>query len=142
MTTEITEDFSAFFLANTSAVEIDLPNGAPMMYPNAATGKRVVAHVYGPSTEQFVKAQDALNRFVSDGIRFRKNGSVKSAADTTAAHEADAKFLVAITDRIDNFPFPGGLIQLFRQRELKYIGDQIRAHVSDLGNFFPGSAKD
>ena len=50
--------------------------------------------------------------------------------------DADAKFLAAITDSVENFPFPGGAGAIYRELRLKYVADQVRAHLSDLGNFF------
>ena len=57
------------------------------------------------------------------------------------AKDADAKFLSAVTERIDNFPFPGGPAAVYREPRLKYLADQVRAHLGDLGNFFKGSAQ-
>jgi len=133
-------DFSAFMLADTSAVEIDLPNGEPMMNPPGSKN-RVVVHVYGPSTSEFVNAQDALQRFTTSALKVDKRGGVKSTSDVEANRKADAKFLNSVTSRIDNFEFPDGPMGVYSTPGLKYIADQVRAHLNDLGNFFPGSPK-
>ena len=52
------ETFAAFFLSETSRVEIDLPNGEPMLYD----GKQVAVNVYGPATDVFAKAKDAMDK--------------------------------------------------------------------------------
>lgn len=131
-----TQDFSAFMLADTSAVEIDLPNGEPMYFP-AGSKNRVVVHVHGPATDRFIAAQDALQRFSTSNIKVDKRGTVKNTADSEENRKADAKFLAAITERFDNFPFPGGPLAIYGEARFKYIADQVRAHLADLGNFFP-----
>lgn len=126
------EDFSAFFLQDTSALPIKLPNGQPMLYQ----GKPVVVVVYGPSTDRYSAARDALDREAAKALMNSINGG-----KTEADKEADARFLSAVTERIDNFPFPGGPAAVYREPRLKYISDQVRAHLGDLGNFFKGSAQ-
>lgn len=129
-------DFSEYFLTDTASVEIDLPNGDPMNH----LGERVTVHVFGPSTDQFIKAKDVIDREASKRVMIAMGakGSKKEAEDK----EADAKFLTSVTERIDNFPFPGGAAAVYRESKLKYIADQVRAHLNDLGNFFPNSGKD
>lgn len=125
------EDFSAYFLQDTSTVTIKLPNGQPMLYQ----GQPVSVVVYGPSTDRYSAARDALDREAAKALMANINGS-KADADK----DADARFLSAVTERIDNFPYPGGPSAVYREPKLKYLADQVRAHLGDLGNFFKGSA--
>lgn len=127
------EDFSAYFLQDTSTVLIKLPNGQPM----AHQGQPVAVVVYGPSTERFSAAKDALDREATKTL-MQSMGASASSKDG-AAKDADARFLSAVTERIDNFPFPGGPAAVYREPRLKYLADQVRAHLGDLGNFFKGS---
>lgn len=122
-------DFSAFFLSETSVVDIDLPNGQPMIYQ----GQPVRVHVYGPATTQYAKANDALQKEAAKRVMAAMGTKGKKEAEDK---DADAKFLVAITDRIDNFPYPGGCDAIYREPKLKYIADQVRSFVSDTGNFY------
>jgi len=124
-------DFSAYLLKPMSQVEIDLPNGEPMLGPN---GQRVVAHVHGPGSEEFARASANQARGARENL-FNKKGKF----DEKISLEADAKFLETITASIENFPYPGGAAAIFRERALGYIGDQIRAFVGDSGNFFKPS---
>lgn len=126
------EDFSAFFLQDTSTVFIKLPTGEPMLYQ----GQPVAVVVYGPSTERHTAAKDALDREAARGIM-----AALAPGKEGPAKDADAKFLSAVTERIDNFPFPGGPAAVYREQRLKYLADQVRAHLGDLGNFFKGSAQ-
>lgn len=126
-------DFSAFFLSDTSTVDIDLPNGEPMLYQ----GQRVKVHVHGPSTTAFTEAKTALDREAAKNMAAAFG--VKQKSKDQADKDADVKFLTAITSSIENFPFPGGTAAVYREPRLKYIADQVRAHLSDLGNFFAGS---
>lgn len=124
------ETFAAFFLSETSRVEIDLPNGEPMLYE----GKQVAVNVYGPATDVFAKAKDAMDKEASKRV-FRSMGAKLKKGDDEDK-DADVKFLVAVTDSVENFPFPGGAGAIYRELRLKYVADQVRGHLSDLGNFF------
>ena len=129
-TKDNTASFDAFFLAETSRVEIDLPTGEPMLYD----GKQVAINVHGPATDVFAKAKDAMDKEASKRV-FRAMGAKMKKVDDEDK-DADAKFLTAITDSIENFPFPGGAAAVYREQRLKYVTDQVRAHLNDLGNFF------
>jgi len=126
-------DFSAYFLNDTSAVAINLPSGLPML----CQGQPVVVHVFGPSTTQHTAARDALDREASLRLVASFGGKPQREQDK----DADAQFLTAVTQRIDNFPFPGGVAAVYREPRLKYLADQVRAHLGDLGNFFGPSGK-
>lgn len=126
------EDFSAFFLQDTSTVSIKLPNGQPMLYQ----GKPVSVVLHGPATERYTSAKDALDREATRAL-MASLGSGKEGPDKMA----DASFLSAVTERMDNFPFPGGPAAVYREPRLKYVADQVRTHLADLGNFFGGSAQ-
>lgn len=123
------EDFSDFFLAETSVVELDLPNGEPMLYQ----GNPVRAHVYGPATARFTKANEAMQKEAAKRLMAAIGNKGKKE---TEDKDADAKFLIAITERIENFPYPGGIDAIYREPKLKYMADQVRTYVGDAGNFF------
>lgn len=128
-------EFAAYFLAETSVLDIELPNGEPMLYG----GEQVRAHLYGPATSRFAKARAVADREAARRVMNTmgvKSGRGKRGDEEDA--DADAKFLIAVTDRFENFPFPGGPEAVYREPRLKYIADQVRAHLADLGNFFPG----
>ncbi len=126
--------FAQYFLTEASEVEIDLPDGEPMMYE----GKRVKVHVYGPSTDKFIRAQERLQREATKNVMAAvAKGKKKEEGDK----DADAKFLSEITERFENFPFPGGAEAIYRNPGLKYINKQVQDFVGDMGNFFKNGAK-
>lgn len=129
-TTTDTNAFASFFLSETSRIEIDLPNGEPMLYD----GKQVAVNIHGPATDVFVKAKDAMDKEAQKRV-FRSMGAKLKKGDDEDK-DADAKFLAAITDSVENFPFPGGAGAIYRELRLKYVADQVRGHLNDLGNFF------
>ena len=136
MTTKTNPDaFAAFFLSETSRIEIDLPNGESMLYD----GKQVAVNIHGPATDVFAKAKDAMDKEASKRV-FRTMGAKMKKGDEEDK-DADAKFLTAITDSIENFPFPGGPGAVYREQRLKYVADQVRGHLNDLGNFFTAPSK-
>lgn len=130
------QEFSAFFLAETSVLDLELPDGEPMLFGD----QQVKVHLFGPSTAKYAKAKAALDKeaakrvFAAMGAKGRK----KEESD----QDADAAFLVAVTDHFENFPYPGGPDAIYREPRLKYLADQVRAHLNDLGNFFTSGAKD
>ncbi|MFI8616484.1 hypothetical protein ACIGHN_13365 [Acidovorax sp. NPDC077693] len=139
-TTQPTPDtaaFSAFMLDTTSRLELELPNGAPMLYE----GKPVAVQIYGPATDEYAKARAAMEKESAARV-FRAMGANKNKKKNGEDDaEADAKFLTAITAGFENFPYPGGAEAIYREPRLNYIGNQVRTHVNDLGNFFKESAK-
>jgi len=128
-------DFSNFFLSESSALDIDLPNGEPMLYE----GKPVRVHVFGAASAQHAKATEAMNREATKRVMAAMGAKNKKKDEEDK--DADAKFLVAITDSFENFPYPGGAAAIYREPRLKYIADQVRAYVGDSGNFFGSGAK-
>ncbi len=130
-------DFSAFMLDTTSRLELELPNGAPMLFD----GKPVAVLLYGPATDEYAKARAAMEKESAARV-FRAMGANKNKKKNGEDDaEADAKFLTAITAEFENFPYPGGAAAIYREPRLNYIGNQVRSHVNDLGNFFKESAK-
>lgn len=130
---DLLNDFSAFLLHDTSVVDIDLPTGSPMLYQ----GNPVRVHVYGPSTPQFIRANKVLTEEATKRVVAAMGNKKQKEADE---READAKFLVAITANIENFPYPGGVEAIYREPRLMYIGDQVRKFVGDTANFFGAAA--
>lgn len=126
--TDSLADFSAFLLSPTGRVEISLPNGEPMMYD----GKRVAVNVYAPASAEYARAQAAMQRAARDKLL----GGKKSANEADENAEIDARFLVNITQSVENFPFPGGADAMYRERGLMYIGEQVRSYLGEQGNFF------
>jgi hypothetical protein len=137
--TDVQDAFAEFFLDETSALDLLLPNNEPMLYQ----GNPVSVRLFGPATTEFSKAKAATEKDASKRVLAAigaKNGSRKLADDPEAETEVDIKFLVAVTDAFINFPYPGGPEAIYREPRLLYIANQVRAHLNSLGNFFkPGS---
>ena len=127
-------DLSAFFLVETGAVEIDLPNGDPMVIGD----QRVTVHVYGPATTRYQKAQDELDKQAAmrAAALFKFQGA-KNKKDEIDK-EANARFLAAITERIDGIN--GDPFEIYADARVKYLADQVRTYIGDQANFFKGSA--
>lgn len=127
-TTDPVIDFSQYLLSPTGRVEINLPNGEPMM----TNGQRVAVNVYSPASEEYHRAQTTMQRAARDKLL----GGKKSANEAEESAEIDARFLVSVTRGFENFPYPGGAPAIYRERGLMYIGDQVRAYLGEQGNFF------
>lgn len=127
----ISDDFSDFYLSDTIAIQIEDPkNGEPLLFK----GKPVLAHVFGPSTEVYERAQDRQTREATKRVLAAASTPNKKVEE--ADPDSDIKFLIAITDRFENFPFPGGVEAIYRARRLRYINRQVLSKVGDMGNFF------
>lgn len=136
MTTKTSPDaFAAFFLNETSRVEIELPNGEPMLFE----GQPVAVNLHGPATDVYAKAKDAMDKEAAKRV-FRSMGA-KMKKGEEEDKDADVKFLTAVTDSMENFPFPGGPGAVYREPRLKYVADQVRSHLGDLGNFYSAPKK-
>lgn len=122
--------FESFFLADVCRLDIELPTGEPMLH----AGKQVVAVLFGPATPEYVKAKEAMEKEASRRV-FAAMGVKKKKGDDEDK-EADQKFLTAVTAEFENFPYPGGPSAVYRERRLLYIGNQVRSHLNDLGNFY------
>lgn len=127
-TTTAAADFSAFLLSPTGRVEISLPNGDPMLFD----GKRVAVNVYSPASAEYARAKATMERAARDKIL----GGKKSANEAEDNAEIDARFITAVTQSVENFPFPGGVEAMYRERGLMYIEAQVRSYLNDQGNFF------
>lgn len=132
-----TAAFAGFMLETTTRLELELPNGAPMLYE----GKPVAVLLYGPATDEYVRAKAEIEREGAARVFRAMNSNKNKKKGTEEDREADAKFLTAVTASFENFPYPGGAFAIYREPRLKYIGNQVQAHINDLGNFFKGSAK-
>lgn len=130
------DEFSAFMLDETARLELELPNGDPMLFK----GKQVAVNLYGPATDEYAVAKAAMEKESAARV-FRAMGGRNKKKGEAEDREADAKFLTAITASFENFPFPGGAHAIYREPKLKYIAGQVQAHVNDLGNFFKASKK-
>lgn len=127
-------DFGGYFLSDTAAMPVKLPNGQPMLWQ----GQPVVVHVYGPSTEAYTAAKDDVDREAA--ARLMATIGNKPPVSAQVTRESDARFLAAVTARVENFPYPGGPLAIYREPRLRYIADQVRVFLGDLGNFFGASA--
>lgn len=130
-TTPASTDFSQFLLSPTGRVEINLPNGEPMLYG----GQRVAVNVFAPASAEYARASAAVQRAARNKLLAGK----KAANDDADNAEVDATFLTAVTRDIENFPYPGGAPAIYRERGLMYIGEQVRTYLNDEGNFFARS---
>ena len=128
-------DFSSYFLTDATAIDIDLPNGEPMLFQGAP----VRIHVHGPSSKPYIVAQEVMQREATKRVLNGLGG--KNKKQEKEDPEADAKFLTAITATVENFPYPGGAEGIYFEPKLKYINDQVRLFVNDTANFFKGSEK-
>jgi hypothetical protein len=134
-TTNPLEDFEEFFLDECITHEFTLPNGKPMLYK----GKQVIGKVYSPGSETYVQAKAELDREATKRVM---QSVAKTAAkkDEVSSQDSDAQFMAKLV-KLENFPFPGGEYAVFKTPRLKYMADDIRLLLGNLGNFFESGKK-
>lgn len=125
-------DFEAFFMEEVSILEPKLPTGEPMLFK----GQQVRIHLYGPASEQHVKASDALQRHTTKAVVTAMKQGANAKGTSNEDREADLAYLVSVTKQIDNFPLSGGTPAIYKNPRLSYLTDQVRAHLRDGANFF------
>jgi hypothetical protein len=130
-------DLSAFEAAETAILEVkDITGEGPLLF----NGEPVTIEVFGPGSEQAVKADAEIAR----ANQARMFAAVRGKEPKDAAGEARAgqiRKLVACTKAINNFPIPGGAKALFENPRLGYIAEQFAAFQAAWANFPPKSAK-
>lgn len=127
----MTFDLSKFELKDTADIEIELPNGSPMM-----NGKeQVVISVYGGGSKQYVsakhRAENAASLRVSAMLR---NKSSRTSAEETAKEQA--QFLADCTAEVKGLPITA--LEIYSNPKLKYITDQVQRFLDDDENFMQG----
>ena len=127
-------EFEGFFLDESSVLELEDPNGEPLL----RNGEPVKVHLYGPATDRFSKAKAQMEKAATAKVL---NTLTKGKKKEEEDPEADAKFLCAVTEKFENFPFPGGAEAIYREPRLKYITEQVQRHLGDMGNFYTGGKK-
>jgi hypothetical protein len=139
-TASATTDFEDYFLQDTAEIFLKLPNKQPMLYQ----GYPVSITLYGPTTDQYSAAKAELNKEASRRVMASMGSATpgqEPESDPKADAELDARYLAALTVSVNNFPFPGGALAIYREPKLLYVPTQVRAFLNSLGNFFKaGSA--
>lgn len=130
-------EFEEYFLDEFVLHKFKLPNGKPMLYK----GQQVVGRVCSPGTEKYVVARSKIDRDaakrVMQSIGKGGTGTKEEEPDT----DADARFLAEVVT-LENFPYPGGEFAAFKNPRLKYMVDELRFLLSNLGNFFSNGKGD
>lgn len=125
-------DFEHLFLNRTGVLELNDASNKPLMFK----GKRVKVRLFGPGTPEQSNAlayqrQWAMSKATAQGAQ--ENGTKE--LDANEAKEVDIRFLVAVTDEFENFPYPGGKQAIYSNPDLCYIEPQVRKYLANWGNF-------
>ncbi|MEQ8409129.1 MAG: hypothetical protein RKH07_12720 [Gammaproteobacteria bacterium] len=105
--------------------------------------KPIVAVIYGPGSKIYADANQKLQNASME--RVRKKGKVKTTAEQSSADSAE--FLSTITKGIKNLEEgvemttdKSILKDLYQDRELGFIADQVAKYSNEWGNFSKPSA--
>lgn len=129
-------NIAQFEASDSATVEIKSQRGdGPLTF----NGQPVSIEVYGPGSEQYVRAQAEVDRANSERLMQAMRGKAPkdAAAEMRAAQLGK---LVACTKAINNFPIPGGAKALYDNPRLGYIRNQVMEFMEDWANFPSGSA--
>jgi hypothetical protein len=116
-----------FFLAVSGTVKIMMPNGKPLI----VDGNQVTIDVYGPGSIQHIKATEFIRNEATKRLLIAAGNR-----DAKEDPDADLKYLLAVTQSINHFPFEGGARAIYSEPRLSYIANQVREYVGKESNFF------
>lgn len=111
-----------------------------LMYADGADGKPdltkpMQAHLFGPGSKQYAKAQNARQNHQVDLLK--RKGKTKESAEDAANEQAE--FLAACTQSFDNIE--DAPIDVYRNQKLSFIREQIGVYLNETANFTQGSTK-
>jgi len=115
----------------------DGPDGSPDI------SKPQRAHIYGPGTKQFARAQ--TERDNKNIERMQRKGKIKMTVDETLKQKAD--FAIAITKSFENIDSDNGktgedlFAEVYFNPKLSHITEQVELNARNTANFMPGSTK-
>lgn len=132
MTKSTTFDISNLAVNATAIIELDNPDGEPLVN---AEGDTLSVTVYGPGSKAFQKAQGVKNRAILEYVR--KGG--KKMKDEEQ-REMDAEFLASCTVSFNGFVYKDLTgAEMFKaaymDTAIGYIADQVSKAVGDWANF-------
>lgn len=107
-------------------------------------GQQCAIEVYGPGSAEYARAEAKRSNKAVD--RLKRKGKAKASAEEQRAEAAD--FLADITIGLKNFSYPPAgeatgremFRQIYMDRSIGFIADQVQAYVGDWGNFTARSA--
>lgn len=123
---------SKYEAAETAILEVkDITGAAPLI---GEGGQPVTIEVYGPGSEQAVKADAEIAQNNKTRIFAAVRGKEPKNA---AALERDdhTRKLTACTKALNNFPIPGGAKALYENPRLGFIRQQVAEFQVDWANF-------
>jgi hypothetical protein len=130
-------EFEEYFLDEFVVHKFTLPNGKPMLYK----GEPVIGEVCSPGSEKYVVARAKIDRDATKRVMQSIGKGVVAKKDDDQDNDTEARFLAEIVS-LKNFPYPGGEFAVFKNAKLKYMADDVRILLSNLGNFFSNGKSD
>ena len=107
------------------------------------TSKPQRAHIYGPGTKQFARADTERNN--KNMERLQRKGKIKKTTDETLKEKAD--FAIAVTKSLENIDSDNGkagedlFAEVYFNPKLSHITEQVELNARNTANFMPGSTK-
>jgi hypothetical protein len=126
-------DLSALEASDTATLEVNALTGEPMVF----NGTPVTVVLYGPGSEQAIKAQAKADA----GEQAKAFAAIrgKPSKDTPdAARRARAERLAACTESITGLPIAP--LDVYLNPKLGYITNQVERFAGDWANFLPRPA--
>lgn len=133
-------------VVETATIHVKNAAGEPLYADGAERKKPVLIHVHSPGSKAYgaVEARQsarALKRMSDNDGRVTAPTAEERIAET-------AEDLAALTIRFENFSYSAGgdaegpalFEAVYRDQRLGFIARQVTKHLSDWGNFKPGSA--
>lgn len=126
-------DISKLRVSETADIELDLPNGDPMVDEK---GNRCSVTVYGAGSKEYQKAQAHKNRQLMEAMRKKGTKNIDQRA-------LDAEMLAAVTVAFNNFTYGEGksdramIDAAYRDPAIGWMAEQVGAALGDWETFLP-----
>ena len=124
----MTFDISQFELKDTATLDVELPNGSPML----VDGKQVSITLYGGGSKEYLAAKHKME----NASQLKLSALVRGKTTKNAAEEntkEQAKFLASCTAEIKNLPLTP--LEVYSNPKLSYITEQVNKFLGDDENF-------
>jgi hypothetical protein len=124
----MTFDIAQYELKDTATVEVELPNGSPML----VDGKQVTITVYGGGSKEYLNAKYKMENANQAKLGAVIRGKVaKNAAEENTKEQA--KFLASCTAEVKNIPLTP--LEIYSNPKLAYVTEQVNKFLGDDENF-------
>ena len=126
-------DIAAYESSDIATLQVTDAKGGPLIGPD---GEQVAIRLFGPGSQQYLKAQSRLDSAASERAMESLRGKPVSDSEDEMRQRVAEKY-AACTAGIDHFPVEP--LALYTNPRLGYITEQVGRFLGNWANFTKGS---